>query len=111
MSDKKRTRLHPDQRRKQIVDAAINIAVKDGWESVVAHNIANTVGVSYGLVQGAFDTMTGLRRAVINEVLDRMDGKASPQYVPVIAAAIRSGDMAERKVSAEIKSAVLDLLM
>lgn len=111
MTEKKRTRLHPDQRRSQILDVAISIAVKDGWKAVIAHNIADTAGVSYGLVQGSFNTMTQLRRAVIREVLNRMDGKPDPKYVPILAAAIGSGDMAARKVPAEIKEAVFNLLM
>ncbi len=68
-------RLKPKERRKQILDVAIQLAREKGFESLTRDDIANRAGVSHGLVTHYYNTMKQVRRdvmraAVRQEILD-----------------------------------------
>lgn len=64
------TRLAPEHRQAQILDAAFGLAEKGQLYSMRMDNVAAIVGVSRGTVRHHFGGMRKLRIAVIRKALD-----------------------------------------
>ena len=68
----KRTRLTPDQRQMQILDAAITIALECGLYNFSVINVARSVpDLTKETVKHYFKNATMLRTAVVIEAIDR----------------------------------------
>jgi AcrR family transcriptional regulator len=72
-------RLSPDERKKQIVDAAIKLAEKKGLYSFSIREIINTIEISHQLVYYYFANIEILRVAVIKESIKRENLKIISQ--------------------------------
>lgn len=83
MSDPK-TRMKPEARRDQILSVALRIAVEQGYDNVTRERIAASAGISTGLVNHAFSTMTKLRRAVMRAAIQR-------EILPIVAKGLSEG--------------------
>lgn len=83
MSDP-RTRMKPEARRENILAVAMDIAIKQGYDNVTRERIATQAGISTGLVNHAFSTMTKLRRAVMRAAIQR-------ELLPIVAKGIAEG--------------------
>jgi AcrR family transcriptional regulator len=77
-----RQRKTPEERRGEILDAAISIAVKSGIESVTARNVAEAAGVVPGLIHYYFGSVEELLAEAFeswaeeaSDVLDRAAGE------------------------------------
>lgn len=62
-----RVRMHPTERRKQLLAAAMSIAERKGWRKLTRVMVAEATGTSDGLVSRYFGSRNGLRDAVYAE--------------------------------------------
>lgn len=68
-------RMKPEQRKMQILLAAVELAKKCGYRNIKRDEVATAAGVSMGLVNNYFETIEHLKRdvmrlAITNEVLE-----------------------------------------
>lgn len=66
-----RIRLHPDKRRADILEAALDLATRDGWLTLTRDNVAQAAGVSPGLVSWYFLATDLLRAEVMQTAVER----------------------------------------
>src|SRR5437763_829457 len=64
------SRLEPEVRREQIVEAALRLFGDRTYEAVSMSDVARAAGVTRGLVHHYFDTKPELYRAVLEAMLD-----------------------------------------
>lgn len=83
-------RMPADERRTQLLDAAIEIIVRDGYDNVSVDAIAREAGVTRPVVYGVFD---GLRPLLL-ALLDRQQRRALEQLAAVLPDATDLGDPA-----------------
>lgn len=81
-------RLPVEERREQLLDAALRVIVRDGYEKVSVDAIAREVGVTRPVVYSAYDGLAPLLHAL----LDRTQQQAIDQVVALLEVA---GDPAE----------------
>ena len=81
-------RLPPDERREQLLDAALDIALERGFHAVTVEGVARAVGVTRPVVYGMFDDRTTLVAALI----DRSEARATAQLQPALPAIPAPGD-------------------
>ncbi len=75
-------RLPPDERREQLLDAALDIALARGFHAVTIDGVARAAGVTRPVVYGSF-----VDRATLLEALaDRSERRVLAQLVPVFPA-------------------------
>ncbi|WP_243640525.1 TetR/AcrR family transcriptional regulator [Nocardioides jejuensis] len=78
-------RVPVDERREQLLDAALHVLVRDGYENVTIEAISQEAGVTRPVVYGAYDGLEPLLHAL----LDRTQGRALGQAMQLLN---RSGD-------------------
>src|SRR5690242_11222231 len=64
-------RMPVDERREQLLDAALAVLVRDGYDSVSIEAIAKESGVTRPVVYGAFDGLEPLLHALLDRTRDR----------------------------------------
>ena len=64
-------RKQPEERREQILLAAVNLAAERGYTKITQSEIAEAANVSHGLVSRYFETMEGLRAAVMHHAITK----------------------------------------
>jgi AcrR family transcriptional regulator len=101
----KRTRLKPDDRREQIVDAVLELAKGKNYSKVTRDEIAAALSISGPAIQHHFGTMVQLRRSVVRAACQRavtMD----PVGLRVVAQGLADGSIKPDKVSDLVRAAV-----
>jgi len=73
-------RVPADVRREQLLDAALTIIVRDGYDAVSIDAIAKEAGVTRPVVYGAFDDL----RALLGSLLDRQQERALAQLAAAL---------------------------
>ena len=63
-------RLDPKTRRKEILDAALKLAEKRGFDRLTQGTIARAAGISVSLIPYYFKSMNGMRKAVMKEAIN-----------------------------------------
>jgi AcrR family transcriptional regulator len=69
-------RMPVDARREQLLDAALTVLVRDGYDSVSIEAIAKEAGVTRPVVYGAYDGLEPLLHALLDRTRDRALGQA-----------------------------------
>jgi len=64
-------RLDPKDRTRQLLDAALALAARDGWANLTRDGIAVAAGVSFALVTQRLGTMDQIRRSVMRLAVQR----------------------------------------
>jgi AcrR family transcriptional regulator len=75
-------RMPPDERRRQLLDAALAIIIRDGYGAVSIDAIAREVGVSRPVIYGVFDGLEDL----LGALLDRQEKRALAQLSAALPA-------------------------
>lgn len=76
MGDRKITRLDPDERYEQILIAAIKLAEKTGsLLDLTRDGVAEFAKVSQGQIGHYFESMEGLREAIIERAIEDKNAK------------------------------------
>lgn len=97
------SRLQPDERRAAILQAAVDLAVRDGYRALTRDDVAKEAGTSTGLVSRYFLHMDLLRR----EVLDAAVGQ---RHVRLVAEGIACGDLPASDVPYKLRFRAARLL-
>jgi len=63
-------RLEPEARKLQILTKALELAAESHYMLVTQHEIAEALSISPSLILAYFDTMDGLRYAIIRMAID-----------------------------------------
>jgi AcrR family transcriptional regulator len=83
--------MSPGDRRRQLLDAALRIIIRDGYGAVSIEAIAREVDVSRPVIYGAFDGLG----ALLGALLDRQERRALAQLaaaLPAVPAGDRDAD-------------------
>jgi len=96
-------RASPKLRKRQILDAAITVSVKHGYQHITREHVAKCAGISEGLVTRYFNTMVQLRRDVMRAAI--RDGKYK-----IVAQGLAANDKQARKAPDELKAEALTYL-
>jgi AcrR family transcriptional regulator len=84
-------RLPPEQRREQLLDAALLVIARDGYAGVSIDAIAREAGVTRPVVYGVFDGLGALLYAL----LDRTEERALTQLLAALPGDVSSAPPAE----------------
>ena len=73
-------RMAPEQRRQQLLDTALQIALDRGFHAITVDGVARAAGVTRPVVYGLFDD----RGALLAALLDRSEQRALAQLAPAL---------------------------
>ena len=97
-------RLQPDDRKQQILTAAIRVAARPGgWAKLTRDAVAREAGCAEGLPSKYFGTMISFRRSIMREAI-RLAA------LPVIAQGLAAGDKCAQKADESLKRKALETL-
>lgn len=77
-------RIEPEQRRRQVIEAAFRLVIADGIESVSLRKVAEESGLNIGSVRHYFDGHHDLLAAAAEEAGDRMGHRLAEHPVDAI---------------------------
>lgn len=97
-------RMHPNDRKAQILDAAIAVAVRDSFANMERKAIAREANVTEGLVSYHFGTMKNLRRTVMRHAIKERN-------LYIIAEGIICRNPYALKVPDDVKKEALELVL
>lgn len=98
-----KTRTNPELRRDQILNVAVELSVKQGYNHIRRDHVAEAAGVSEGLVTNYFNTMVQLRRDIIRIAIKK-------EILEIIAQGLINGDKHARKASPELKEKAANII-
>lgn len=97
-------RLHPDDRKEQILNAAITVAARPGgWSKLTREAVASEANCTDSLISAHFGTMTEFKRKVMRAAI-------KSNNLPVIGQGIAAGDKTACKVPDHIRADALKSL-
>lgn len=100
---KKRTRLTPMARRQQLLNVALILAEKIGYQKVSQYTIAKYLGISLNLTIYHFNNMSELRHAIMRAAIER-------KIIPIIAQGIGAQDVHAHKAPDDLKKQAIEFL-
>ena len=106
-------RLQPDDRKQQILTAAIRVAARPGgWAKLTRDAVAREAGCAEGLPSKYFGTMVSFRRSIMREAIRLAELEKAPPaiYDSVIAQGLAAGDKCAQKADPELKARALNTL-
>lgn len=99
-----KSRQKPDDRKYQILKAALALAEKPGgYSRLTRESVANEVGCADGLISKYFGTMTCFKRNIIRSAI-------LTENLSIIAQGLATGDIHARKASKGLKARALATL-
>jgi AcrR family transcriptional regulator len=84
-------RMPPEERREQLLDAALSLIAEEGYESVSMEGIARKAGVTKPVVYDLFGTLADLLEAL----LEREEGRALMQLAELMPTPAEDADPAK----------------
>jgi AcrR family transcriptional regulator len=91
-------------RSQQIIDAAMKLSEKKGYQNVMRSEIASEAGCATGLVSHYYGTMSQLKRAVMRHAVET-------ENLTVIAQGLAERDKHALKADEEVKKAAVATLI
>jgi AcrR family transcriptional regulator len=91
-------RLAPEQRKQEILGAAVEMALTVGYDRLIRDDLAKAAGCSAGLIPCYFGDMVALRKAVLVEAVRR-------EVVPIVAQGLVRGELVARQAPKELREA------
>jgi AcrR family transcriptional regulator len=89
-------RVPADVRREQLLDAALSVIVRDGYDAVSVDAIAREAGVTRPVVYGIFDGLGPL----LGALLDRQQARALTQLAAAVPQQVAGSDLEATVVAA-----------
>lgn len=90
-------RLLPDDRKAEILNAALKLAERPGgWSKLTRDLVAQTAGCADGLVSKYFGTMITFRRTIMRAAI-------KDNNLSILAQGLASNDPTARKIPPELK--------
>jgi AcrR family transcriptional regulator len=99
---KTRRREIPSIRREEILSAAIDLAIRIGYQNITRDAVANAANTSCALVTTYFP-MVELKNAVMKMAIEK-------EILPIIAQGLSLGDTQAQGITPELKQRVLEFL-
>ena len=103
------------ERKKQILDAAMSIALTEGYDKLRRDEVAERAGVATGQVNHVFNTMQQLRRAVLRLTVDKLNHNISKddreRYLLILAQGLSAGEQAAKNAPLEMKQEALAIFI
>lgn len=97
-------RLLPDDRKLEILNAAIKVAGRPGgWSKLTRDAVAKEAGCAEGLPSKYFGTMVAFRRAIMRAAIQARN-------LAVVAQGLAAGDTNAQKAPPELKAAAVKTL-
>lgn len=97
-------RLNPNDRKQEILDAALRVAsTPGGWASLTRASVSTDADCAEGLVSRYFGTMVAFRRAIMRAAIQARN-------LAVIAQGLAAGDPNAQKAPPELKAAAVKTL-
>ncbi len=97
-------RLRPDDRKEQILNAAIKVAERPGgWGKLTRDAVAREAHCAEGLVSKYFGTMVAFRRSIMRAAI-------TAENLAVVAQGLAAGDTCAKKADPELKIRALNTL-
>ena len=97
-------RLQPDDRKQQILTAAIRVAARPGgWSKLTREAVAKEADCAEGLPSKYFGTMVNFKRAIMRAAIHDWN-------LSVIAQGLAAGDKVAMKAEEALKRKALDTL-
>lgn len=97
-------RLLPDDRKLEILNAAIKVAGRPGgWSKLTRDAVAKEAGCAEGLPSKYFGTMVSFRRAIMRAAI-------GAENLAVIAQGLAAGDKCAQKADESLKRKALETL-
>jgi AcrR family transcriptional regulator len=100
---KQRLRKVPAVRKEEILNAAIDLAMRIGYQKITREAVAKCANTSESLITQYFDSMQHLKRVIIRTAVDR-------EVFSIIAQALSLNDSYIKNISPELKQRVLKYL-
>ena len=97
-------RMKPEERKAEILEAALRATRKCGFASVRIQDIAIEAGCGYGTVSLYFNTMLQMRRAVMRAAIKRED-------LAILAQGLGIRDATARKAPQDMKEKAVKTLL
>lgn len=96
-------RLKPDDRKKQILDAALHLAERDGYTHVTREAVAAAANCAPALISSYFGTMPSFKR-------DIMRAAVRERRLRIVAQGLAAADPHARKAPDDVKAAALSAI-
>lgn len=96
-------RLSKEERKREILNAAIALAKVSGYRTLTRDGVADRALVSTGLISYHFETMDALKRLVVKTAIEK-------EILPIIAQALADGDLQARNAPERLKKQALATL-
>jgi AcrR family transcriptional regulator len=101
-----RTRIDPEQRKQQILEAALALAADQGYTKVRWSDVAQHLGISRALVMHYFKTMSQLQTAIMRAAVKKKNLKIIAQGLALDDRHARRADPAlQKKAAASVLAA------
>jgi AcrR family transcriptional regulator len=91
------------ERRRRLLDAASVAVVACGTFNVSRRDVASRAGISHGAINHEFETMAGLRDALVADAIERRD-------LPVLARALAVSHPLIKNAPDELREAARELI-
>lgn len=99
-------------RSDQILSAAMDIALTEGYDKLTRDGVAIKAGVAAGQVNRIFNTMPQLKRAVMRSTVAQLEiNPSNDRLLMILATGLSLKETSALKASQELKQAALQLLM
>lgn len=97
-------RQHPDDRKCQILNAALAVAERPGgYSKITRETIAKEVGCAEALISKYFGTMVAFRRTIVRNAI-------LTENLSIVAQGLAAGDPHAQKASKNLKARALATL-
>jgi AcrR family transcriptional regulator len=94
------TRTNPDVRKELILDAAVQLSTRIGYNRITRDAVAELAHVSSSLLHAYFPRMESVRRAVMEVAIKR-------EIVEIIAQGLALNDARARKINKTLRQKVM----
>lgn len=98
-------RMTPKERKQQILDAAVRLSDKHGFQAVTGDQIAADLGISKQLVFSYFGNMKKLRNAIVRAAVVAM-----PPVLGVVAQGLAAGNSEAKRAPEDVKTRAIALM-
>lgn len=98
-----KTRVNPTLRKSYILQAAVALSIRNGYNKITREGVASKAKVSTGLVSRYFGTMDQLKMAVMQHAIDK-------SIAVIIAQGLGCSDCIARSAPVELKAKAAKLL-
>lgn len=107
----KKEYLKKDVRREQILSAAMDVALTEGYEKLTRDGVAVKANVASGQVNRIFNTMPQLKRAVMRSTVSMLEKNPTDErLLLILATGLSYRETSALNAPMEIKQAALQLL-